>query len=312
MCLQLMDAELWLEGKKWMLEAPLVECIPGLSPFPVTDLPTEFCKAETLSDPSLEFLAAACENGKEAPCILVNSVYELECQVFDALRSEGYAVEAVGPFLRHRISQNSDHESLQWLNKQPVSSVIYIALGTVCHLSTSEMHALALGLEACGHRFLWVIRQDEASAANSELLPDGFYARTVAGGRGCIMTWVPQEEVLHHTSVGAFFSHCGWNSILESIWEGIPIVACPIAMEQRSNAKYIVEHWKIGVELKRHLDGSFSKEAVEEALLQVMVSESYRKEAGRIKCIIRHAIQEGGSSHSNLIRFQKLLHSFRL
>ncbi|KAI5078557.1 hypothetical protein GOP47_0006228 [Adiantum capillus-veneris] len=288
----------WVQGKKWMLDAPLIECIPGVPPFPVTDLPGEFAQAETLSDPCLQFLAAAFEYKKgTATPILLHSVYELESQVFDALQTQGFAVKAVGPLLCHSVPQRTNHESLRWLEMQAASSVIYVALGTVSHLNPKEALALGHGLQASGRPFLWVMRRDEVLHA----LPEA------VRGCGMILPWVPQEEVLRHGAISAFFSHCGWNSTLESMWDGVPMVACPLGMEQRSNARRIVEHWKMGVELKRQVDGSFTKEAVEEALEEVM-KPTYRNAAAHVKEIARRAAREGGTSHSNLISLTHLLH----
>lgn len=304
----------WLEGKRWKVEAPLVDCIPGLAPFPVTDLPSEFVQAEELSNPGLLLLQRACESAREAGAILVHSVYELEKEVFDALQDHGFAVHAIGPLLSsvQRPIHNS-HECLQWLDTQPSSSVIYVALGTVAQLTAEQMHSLALGIEASGHPFLWVIRSDTISpAALSNTLPQGFLQRCIMpAGPGLIMPWVPQMEVLHHHSIGAFFSHCGWNSTLESMWEGVPMVACPLGMEQRSNARWIVKMWRMGVELERQVDGSFTKEAVQRALEEV-VHQSYKKGALLAKEVSHHAAQDGGTSHSNLLHFVHLLHQLGL
>ncbi|MCO5579643.1 hypothetical protein L7F22_033500 [Adiantum nelumboides] len=188
------NKDCWAEGKRWILEAPLVECIPGLPPFPVTDLPSEFAQAETLTDPCLQFLAAAfqCREGVTTS-FLVHSVYELETQVFDELQTQGFAVEAVGPLLHHSLPQRTNHECLQWLDMQAASSVIYIALGTVSHLSPEEALALGRGLEALGCPFLWVMRRDEVLHS----LPEAIR------GSGIILPWVPQEEVLQHRAISS-------------------------------------------------------------------------------------------------------------
>lgn len=310
----------WLDSEKWSVEAPLIEGIPGLPPFPPTDLPVEFVQAEEVSDLKLQFMLARFGRVREAQTILVHSVYELESQVFDALQEKGFPIHAVGPLNADSASEPSTlihakgakHECIQWLDKQPPSSVIYVAIGSMANFTSAEMQALALGLQASRHRFLWVIRRDSISGAVSEALPEGFLQQTVEKGLGLIISWSPQAEVLCHRSVVAFFSHCGWNSTLESIWEGVPMVACPRAAEQRSNARWIVQNWKIGVELERQHDGSFTKDAVERALHDVLAL-NYKESALHFRKVARSAVQKGGTSHSNLVSFlQHLRHSVDL
>lgn len=298
-----MDSE-----KKWKVEAPLVDCVPGLPPFQVTDLPVQFVHPEELTDPSLKFMMDAFGRAREAHTIFVHSAYELESQVFDALQANGFPIHAVGPFLdspSQPSSDNANQECIQWLDTQLPNSVLYVALGSIASLVPAEMHALALGLEASGHPFLWVIRRDSISSSLSDALPEGFLQRTVEKGLARIISWAPQMEVLRHCAVGAFFSHCGWNSTLESMWEGVPMVACPRAAEQRSNARWIVENWKIGVEVERQQDGSFTKEAVQSALQSVLTTEGtdYKERALQAKRMARSAVQKGGASYTNLVSF---------
>lgn len=305
---------------KWSVNAPLIEGVPGLPPFPATDLCREFVRAEELTEPDLQFMLAAFSRVREAHSILVHSVYELERPVFDALQATGLPIRAVGPLSALPTPITSPgvdtvkHECLRWLDTQPPSSVIYIALGSVFKLTPSEMHALALALEASKHPFLWVIRSDSVSSSSlADALPAGFRDRTVNRGSGLIISWAPQTQVLSHPSTGGFFSHCGWNSTFECMWEGIPMVACPRGAEQRSNARWIVDTWKIGVALDRKLDGSFTQEAVEKALRQLFSKEckaQFSERTSQVKEVARRALKEGGSSDANLESFiQSLRHA---
>lgn len=290
--------------RPWKAEAPLIEGVPGLPPFPATDFLSIVLLAE---NPLLQFMLDAFRPAKQAHTILIHSVYELESRVFDALQADGFPAYAVGPFLQRVANGPTSrptgrHECLQWLDTQAPSSVIYIALGTVAKLEPTEMRALARGLEASKHPFLWVIRTDSISSSLADALPGGFLERTRHGGTGHIISWAPQTEVLSHPSTGAFFSHCGWNSTIESMWEGVPMVTCPREAEQRSNARWIVDNWKVGVELERQDDGSFTKEAVQRALREVLQSEGaqYKERALHAKQVARCAMQQNGSSKSNL------------
>lgn len=123
---------------------------------------------------------------------------------------------------------------LQWLDKQPDGSTLYISFGSVAILSLTQLHELALGLEASGQRFLLVVRSTQDA---DSLLPEGFEERTKE--RGFVVNgWAPQLWVLSHDSVGGFLTHCGWNSSLESICRGVPMLTWPIQAEQAMNARY--------------------------------------------------------------------------
>ncbi|MCO5608482.1 hypothetical protein L7F22_062692 [Adiantum nelumboides] len=305
----------WLDPEtKWTAKAALIEGVPGLPAFAATELPKEFL---TGAESRLEFMLAAFSRIREAHTILVHSLYELEGPIFDALHAAGLPVHPVGPLTDHPrpssgqapqiVNPAKRDPCLDWLDTQPAASVIYVALGSVAKLSPSEMHALALALEASKHPFLWVVRVNSLSCPLADALPSGFLQRTVDQGSGLLISWAPQTQVLSHPSIGAFFSHCGWNSTLEAMWEGVPMVACPRAAEQRSNAKWIVDTWQIGVSLEREVDGSFTQQAVEKSLGQLLSQDNVRERALHAKDIARRALQEGGSSDANIIAFlQKL------
>ncbi|KAG5589098.1 hypothetical protein H5410_039612 [Solanum commersonii] len=52
-------------------------------------------------------------------------------------------------------------------------------------------------------------------------------------------------------SIGCFLTHCGWNSTLESISLGVPMVAIPQWTDQPTNAKLVKDVWEIGVRAKQ-------------------------------------------------------------
>ncbi|MCO5548112.1 hypothetical protein L7F22_001570 [Adiantum nelumboides] len=302
------------ETHPWIVDASLIHFIPGLPPFPITDLPHEFISSPDPDSPLFQFMLRAFSRFKEADSILVHSAYELESKVFDTLTALDYPIRAIGPLfsvqndVQEELPAHKRHESLQWLDKQKPASVVYVALGTVSTITFKELEALALGLEEAGHPFLWVLRTD---ALLEGALSDGASAdlikRCADYGLGCIVPWAPQTEVLKHASIGTFFSHCGWNSTVESLWEGVPLVACPRAAEQRSNARWTVENWKVGVEVPRdEEDGSFTKDGVRAAIDCVMVGakgESLKERALILKELLRATTQPGGTSHTNLVTF---------
>ncbi|EAY75001.1 hypothetical protein OsI_02900 [Oryza sativa Indica Group] len=158
---------------------------------------------------------------------------------------------AVGPFVRSPSGKAANDACIRWLDDQPDGSVLYVCLGSGGTLSTEQTAEVAAGLEASGQRFLWVVRypSDKDKTASyfsvsgdgdgedspTNYLPEGFLERTKGTGLAVPM-WAPQVEILNHRAVGGFVSHCGWNSTLETVAAGVPMVAWPLYAEQRMNA----------------------------------------------------------------------------
>lgn len=166
-------------------------------------------------------------------------------------------------------------EIKDWLDKQSVSRVVYVALGTEATLSQKEVHNLAQGLEQCELPFFWVLRKPPGSTKDvSEMLLEGFRERISVNGRGLVYTeWVPQVKILGHPSIGGFLTHCGWNSVIEALGLGRVLILFPVMNEQGLNAR-LLEGKKVGVEIPREAeDGSFTSTAVAETLRFAVVNE---------------------------------------
>ncbi|CAH2065171.1 unnamed protein product [Thlaspi arvense] len=177
-------------------------------------------------------------------------------------------------------------------------SVIYISFGTVHHIETKEMLEMAWGICNSNQPFLWVIRQ------GSESLPEE--VREMVSERGYIVTQSLQKEVLAHPAVGGFWSHCGWNSTLESILEGMPIICRPFVGEQKLNAKYIESVWRIGM----NLEGGVERGGVERAVKRLIVDEEgaeMRERALVLKEKLKVSVRSGGSSYNALDELVKML-----
>ncbi|KAE9596264.1 putative UDP-glucuronosyl/UDP-glucosyltransferase, UDP-glycosyltransferase family [Lupinus albus] len=164
---------------------------------------------------------------------------------------------------------------IEWLHLKNQSSVLYISFGSQNTISASQMMALAEGLEESGKSFIWVIRPPFGFDMNGEFLaewlPKGFEERMRDSKRGLLVhKWGPQLEILSHRSTGAFLSHCGWNSVLESLSQGVPIIGWPLAGEQAYNAKMLVEEMGVSVELTRFVETDISKEKVKKVIEVVM------------------------------------------
>ncbi|KAK9743284.1 hypothetical protein RND81_03G229100 [Saponaria officinalis] len=205
---------------------------------------------------------------------LVNSVEEVEPLGFEILRNFlKLPVWAVGPLISTAIPL-PDNECIKWLNKREKDSVLYISFGSQNTINPTQMMELASGLELSGKPFLWVIRPPFGFDINGEFkpewLPDGFEARVVPGQGMMVQKWGPQLEILSHEAVGGFMSHCGWNSVLEGLREGVPIVGWPLAAEQAYNAKMLVEEMGVAVEVARGVDGEVGREKVKTVVEMVL------------------------------------------
>ncbi|KAM0842000.1 hypothetical protein ACQ4PT_058657 [Festuca glaucescens] len=172
------------------------------------------------------------------------------------------------------VSKNGDDAVVRWLHEQPAKSVVYVALGSEVPLRADQVHELALGLELAGTRFLWALRKP-SGVPDANVLPPGFEERT--RDHGLVVTgWVPQISVLANAAVSAFLTHCGWNSTIEGLLFGHPLIMLPIFGDQGPNAR-LMEGRKVGVQVRRNEDdGSFNRKDVAAAVRTAVVEEETR------------------------------------
>ncbi|VAI80983.1 unnamed protein product [Triticum turgidum subsp. durum] len=226
--------------------------LPGCVPLHGADLVEP---VQNRSDPVYELMVDLGLNYLLAEGFIVNTMDALEHETlvaFQELSDKGVypTAYAVGPFTRRRCPDSDEvkHSCLRWLDNQPDGSVLYVSFGSGGALSTEQTAELAAGLEASEQRFLWVVHHpnDKDSSAGYlgtattdddplSYLPEGFFERTKGTGL-LVPLWAPQVEILNHVAVGGFMSHGGWNSTLESVAAGVPMVAWPLYAEQRMNA----------------------------------------------------------------------------
>jgi UDP:flavonoid glycosyltransferase YjiC (YdhE family) len=201
-----------------------------------------------------------------------------------------------------------DTSCLAWLDKQSCNSVIYVSLGSVAFMDIKELVEMAWGLANSQQLFLWVVRPGSIRGVEwIEVLHESF--KENIGERGYIVKWAPQKEVLAHSAVGGFFSHCGWNSTLESICEGVPKICKPYFEDQRVNAMYVNYIWKVGLEL----DSDLERGVIERAVKRLMVDEegkSMRKRSNNFKERVELCTREGGSSNNSLNGLINMIVSF--
>ncbi|KAI5074923.1 hypothetical protein GOP47_0010884 [Adiantum capillus-veneris] len=287
-------------------EPPLMlSHIQGLPPFSAELIPGDLRFVDS-SDYFVQFFIQVASCVKYGERILVHSMSELEPTAFESFKIQGIPAYAIGPLPCHTKKQETTQtDCMPWLDLQAELSVIYVAFGSFARFSVKDMQELAMGLEASESPFLWVILEDAYRREElPQVLPDGFLERT--RGKGLIVSWAPQVEVLAHKAVGGFLSHCGWNSTLESMWEGIPMLCCPHYAEQRLNCHYICDLWRAGLELGRadtgQIERSFVKLGVK-ALLQEEEGIKARSKAQEIMQLARKTSQQGGHSFTNLQKF---------
>ncbi|KAA8547318.1 hypothetical protein F0562_003818 [Nyssa sinensis] len=255
--------------------------------------------------------------------VLVNTWEDLERTSLKALRDHEIfrsvfkvPVYPVGPLRRSVEPGGSRSELLEWLNMQPSESVIYISFGSGGTMSAEQINELAWGLELSQQRFVWVARppiegKTDGSfftAGNSpdgtpDYLPNGFLTRTRNVGV-VVPLWAPQVEILSHPSVGGFLSHCGWNSILESIVSGVPMIAWPLYSEQKMNATLLTEELGMAVRPKvlptKKVVGREEIEKMVRTVMEYKEGKGMREKVRELKYSGERAVSKGGSSYNSL------------
>ncbi|XP_031268036.1 UDP-glycosyltransferase 43-like [Pistacia vera] len=260
----------------------------------------------------------------EAKGIVVNTFRELEPYAIDSVSIRGLppvypigpVLDLAGPAEWHPDRPNQEN-IMKWLDNQPPSSVVFLCFGSMGSLKLAQLKEIAIGLDRARFRFLWAIREAPKSTIHlpddytnlERILPDGFLNRTA--GMGLVCGWVPQVTILSHKAIGGFVSHCGWNSILESIWYGVPIATWPVYAEQQMNAFELVKELGLAVEIRLdYREGSdlVSAEELEKGLGSLMDGDSeVRRKVKEMQEKSRRSLMENGSSSSSSYKSLKSL-----
>ncbi|XP_011620495.1 UDP-glycosyltransferase 86A2 [Amborella trichopoda] len=279
-----------------------IDYIPGIPSIDPKDIPSYLQVSDT-STVVHQIILAAFNGAKRADWVLSNTVEELELHTIEALNNY-FPFYAVGPILPPKFTENSISTSLwpesdcsSWLDTHPDRSVIYISFGSYAHISKEEIQEIAEGLMLSGRSFVWVLRPDIVSSDEPEPLPKDFQERT--RGQGLVVHWCRQREVLSHRAIGGFLTHCGWNSIMESVWCEVPMLGLPLLTDQFTNRKLIVDDWGVGLDLMRKL----RREEVKENMERVFGEEGFRERVREVRGVLARAIGEEGSSQANLDKF---------
>ena len=235
--------------------------------------------------------------------LLCNSFYELDLSACNLIPD----ILPIGPLLASNHPSHTagnfwpeDSACLKWLDKQPASSVIYVAFGSIAMLSQHQFNELALGLQLVGRPFLWVVRSRFTNGVTAEF-PEGFMDRVSGNGR--IVSWTDQEKVLAHPSIACFLSHCGWNSTLESVSMGVPFLCRPQFSDQFLNRDYICDIWKVGLELDQDGNGIISKHKIKTKIEELLCADGIKANALKLKDKANESVSKDGSSSKNFKAF---------
>ncbi|KAF3435484.1 hypothetical protein FNV43_RR22573 [Rhamnella rubrinervis] len=248
--------------------------------------------------------------------VLADTYQELEHDIIEEI-SKLCKVMPVGPLFKcMKAAPNSSlrgdmmvaaDDFIDWLDSKPPASVLYISFGTIAYLMQEQVDEIAHGLLSSGVSFLWVMKPpDVASGHNVHVLADGFLE--TVGDRGKVVQWSPQEQVLAHPSVGCFLTHCGWNSSVEALTSGVPVMTFPQFGDQVTNAKFLVDVFRVGVRLSRGIAENkvIDANVIKKSLMEVMKGKKaaeLKQNALKWKKAAEAAVSEGGSSDRNILEF---------
>lgn len=277
----------------------VIDCVPGLENIRAKDLP--------FGQVTFDFPMKELEEAVEASGIIVNSFETLEENILNAISKIFPKVYTIGPLqmlLNSTLNSESKSvksnlweeqlECLEWLDSMEPESVVYISFGSILDLTFEMVSEFAQGILNSNFNFMWVMKSNPIN--DEELL-------TKLKTKGFITNWCPQEKVLNHPAIGGFITHGGWNSILDSICAGVPIICCPFWADQLVNSRYSYMNWGIGI----NMNNVFKKNEVEQIVRELMVGEQGLKMRKRIidlKKLATEAVKDDGSSSLSL---EKLL-----
>ncbi|XP_048131865.1 linamarin synthase 1-like [Rhodamnia argentea] len=290
-----------------------VDWIPGMRNIRLRDIPS-FIRTTDPNDIMLNYAEEEAQHCLKSSAILFNTFNELEHEVLEKIADMSRRIYCTGPlsFLVQDIPSSSvksfrsnlwkeNYSCLKWLDQREAESVVYVNYGSVTVMTEEHLREFAWGLANSKHPFLWVVRPDVVMG-DSTILPQEFLEEVK--DRGFLTSWCPQDRVLSHGSIGAFLTHCGWNSTLEGICEGVPLICWPFFAEQQTNCRYACTDWGIGMEANQEV----RREEIEALVREVMDGvggKKLRENAKKWKERAVEAAGRGGSSHNDFNRFIK-------
>ncbi|GAU17168.1 hypothetical protein TSUD_177980 [Trifolium subterraneum] len=311
--------------------------IPGL-PHTIEMTPLQIPDWLREKNPATAYFEPIYKSGEKSYGTLYNSFHDLESD-YEKLSKTTMGIKSwsVGPVSAwankdDQKKGNKDHleelgeeaELLNWLKSKENESVLYVSFGSLTRLSHTQLVEIAHGLENSGHNFIWVVRKNDRDEGENRFLQD-FEQRMKESKMGYIIwNWAPQLLILDHPSTGGIVTHCGWNSILESLNAGLPMIAWPMFAEQFFNEKLLVDVLKIGVPVGAKENKSWNSICVEAMVrreeiakaVEILMgsgqeSKEMRMRAKKFGDAAKRTIEEGGHSYKNLIQLVDELKSLK-
>ncbi|XVE69324.1 hypothetical protein DITRI_Ditri09bG0143300 [Diplodiscus trichospermus] len=301
----------------------LITSVPGMETFlRCRDLPS-FCRTSDTADSVMQRVVKQTRKSPQAHSMILNTFEDLDGNILSHIRTKCPHLYAIGPIhaqlntrLKAKYGESSDHHSnslwevdrscISWLDKHPKQSVICVSFGSIAITSREQLTELWYGLVNSKQRFLWVVRPNSVTGKDGQ--GEDVLAELLAATRerGYIVAWAPQEAVLNHPAVGGFLTHSGWNSTLESVVAGVPMVCWPYFADQQVNSRFVGEVWKIGLDMKDVCD----RKIVEKMVIDLMVNrkEELLKSVAKMAKLADESVSVGGSSYRN---FDRLIEDIR-
>uniref|UniRef100_A0A2P2MQH5 anthocyanidin 3-O-glucosyltransferase n=1 Tax=Rhizophora mucronata TaxID=61149 RepID=A0A2P2MQH5_RHIMU len=288
----------------------IIDWIPGMKDIRLRDIPS-FIRTTDSDDIMLHYFIRESERVRKASAIVLNTFDALEHEELAGLNSMYPSIYTIGP-LHHLVNHEAasgelksigsnlwieESECIEWLDSKHPNSVVYVNFGSITVMTSDQLIEFAWGLANSNQTFLWVIRPDLVAGDNAVLPPEFI---TGTKDRGLLASWCHQEQLLNHPSIGGFLTHSGWNSTIESISAGVPIICWPFFAEQPTNCRYSCIEWGIGMEINNNV----KRDEVEILVRELMEGEKgkeMKKKAMEWKTLAEDATScPTGSSYVNL------------
>ncbi|PON47389.1 UDP-glucuronosyl/UDP-glucosyltransferase [Parasponia andersonii] len=260
------------------LDTKVIDGVPGMKDLRLKDFPS-FVRTTDPNNFLFNFLKDESQRAKKASAVVINTYDSLEHDVLEALSSILPPIYTIGPLslLVNQIPDKNlqtlgsnlwkeDPHCLKWLDSKEPNSVVYVNFGSITVMTAEQLVEFAWGLAYSNRTFLWIIRPDLV-AGEAAIVPPEFLTETKE--RGLLASWCHQDQILNHPAIGGFLTHSGWNSTLESIGSGVPVICWPFFAEQQTNCRYSCREWGIGMEI----EGEVERKKVENLVRELMDGE---------------------------------------
>ncbi|KAK6805455.1 hypothetical protein RDI58_003240 [Solanum bulbocastanum] len=285
-----------------------IDWVPGiLKNMRLRDFPS-FIRTTDPNDIMLNFFINETARISKASAIVLNTFDAFEHNALNALFAIHPHIYTIGPLqlmLNNTIDETlksigsnlwkEDLSCIEWLDTKESNSVVYVNFGSITVMNFDQFIEMAWGLANSKKHFLWIIRPDLITGGSVKL-PEDFLSEIK--DRGMIANWCPQEKVLKHGAIGGFLTHSGWNSTLDSVCAGVPVLCWPFFAEQQTNCRYSCIEWEMGMEID-----DLKRNEVEILVRELMDGEKGKKmklKAMHWKVEAEKAASPGGSSCVNL------------